>query len=647
MTELHISIAADFDKLPERVQRWLSETRAENPGGTFALDFRTGRLARGGREMVAPFFDRIHGGHGPQPFWGGVSRKAQYRWSIAGEALWAAQAPARAVSSPLPAAAPVQEDEPGTRTWTLAGLTYTSRDGGRWTCRGDDAQSLAPDARRARFGDGPEVDAENCHPSLILQLLGAERFPVLADYVANRGAWLARLQDEYGVDRAGAKRVVIALLYGADPDYDAGTVADLLGRSPGGELRALADELGCARSVLCEMHGSMNDAARRTVKRKYGFVPKWQYREKLERTLASLALQYHERRTLESAVQFHAERGECVVLLQHDGYRLAPGTAVTHDTLRAVSDHVARTTGIKLNYTVKESTMPTPMHDDIVLPETRNSAVTSRIASRTARAAAAAPVSTARVFHADDLKTAVLNPILKSAFPIPFHAATVRVELAAHLTEAVADARVDPEDWAAYAVCCIAYGAGPSAARSLVRENQEAFRAAFQECIDGVVSVSAPVVPAAQPVTAPVKEAAARTTAFDEETDEDAGPPLDGRGRAVFELLREAHPNFVSPDELQRAGGSKYQSRLGDLRALGYDIETWNGGDGVRSKYRLASLRRSQTDRVVLGVKLTVLERSGLGVANYGTAPKALDEATLREVLAAVRPILARAGVLS
>lgn len=638
MTPTNVLTTTDFDKLSERAKRWLLETRGAHPSGTFSLDFRAGTAKRVAAEVRDIFFDRVHGGHGPQAFWGGVSRKAQYRWSTTGEALWAARAPVQAVSGPSPVAPPAQEDEPGMRTWTLAGLTYTSRDGGRWTCRGDDAQSLAPNARRARFGDGPEVDAENCHPSLILQILGAERFPVLADYVADRGAWLARLQDEYSVDRAGAKRVVIALLYGADPDYDAGTVADLLGRSPTGELRALVGELGTARSLLCEMHSAMNDTARRAVKRKYGFVPKWQYRAQLERTLASLALQHHERRALEAAVQFHAERGEHVVLLQHDGYRLAPGTVVTPDILRAVSDHVASTTGIRLTYTVKETHMPTPMHDDVVLPKTRNSATTARIVERTA-AASPSPSTPTRTFTAGQVASAlrpVCWPAWKAAFPLPAIMDQVHQAAADALARAAGNENVEEDDRAEYAVALMVSSLPPqraAALRKFMDAHRPALVAALAACLD------APTV-APVPVPAPLPRALAPEPEPEEVEDDDSEPVLDARASAVLSLLREARPDFVSADELERAGGSKYQSRIGELRVLGYQIETSAHGDGERSGYRLVSLNRVCPDAVRWGMRVRVGERGDLALSQYGTSEFELSAEAWARVEAAVRAAL-------
>lgn len=218
-----------------------------------------------------------------------------------------------------------------------------------------------------------------------------------------------------------------------------------------------------------------------------------------------------------------------------------------------------------------------------------------------------------------------LHPIFATKL-LPAHRAWATASLESALQTSLQDARVDPEDKADYAYALAAHSI-PSYGKVDPRAVVDAMRRHL---------AAQPNVPEPAPAPSPTPE----LPRVEPTPTEEEEPVLDGRAQRTLALLREHFPEWVGPNELRMVGGSKYQSRIGELREAGYQVETSATAEGERASYRLVSETRLRPDTVRWGVHVRIGSSTGIRVLPYETAALSLDHDTLARIVSRITAVL-------
>lgn len=205
--------------------------------------------------------------------------------------------------------------------------SYTETASGRALANGTlNLQSCHREVRQACLPDHFDYDVECCHFALLASLAKRNGFetPQIDAYTADKGKLRDRVRMAAGraqTSKSAAKAAITSLIYGAQLSASPrGSLVAMVGK-PAAErlarlepLRALADEIRAARSVVLESHraevekfGNLTNAAGRRLKAK-GVKGT---------ALLSHILQGEESEVLKTCIAFASEQ---IVLLAHDGF---------------------------------------------------------------------------------------------------------------------------------------------------------------------------------------------------------------------------------------------------------------------------------------------------------------------------------------
>lgn len=358
----------------------------------FEVDLRSGTAKRVVHEL-RPFLIRVRN-HGASA--GSAKRQyaAAYRWTSAALALLQGTSVAAPVSPPVAARAitPAQPvPAPPTRSWSdedgllveelvlqneFGTTVYRSENGGRWTAHGADNAQCLPRELRMRIVPGIDIDAESCHPNLLVQMLerwGVDLgpFDALVSVAKYPKMWRQHVAEQLGIPekdgtvivyggqkktKRDAKTLMLALQYGASSDEECpGVVRAIIGDSalPPAVVE-LVEQMRAAAKVVEKHSKHLWEQAVLVRKRKQarGEAP-WlkagAFWSAVKKTLVSLAVQAEERKVLDASVAFCHAQGVRVLVLQHDGMMVEKPV-----DLAALSDYVQKTTGFRLVFARKE-----------------------------------------------------------------------------------------------------------------------------------------------------------------------------------------------------------------------------------------------------------------------------------------------------
>lgn len=225
--------------------------------------------------------------------------------------------------------------------------SYTETGSGRALANGTlNLQSCHREVRQACLPDHFDHDVECCHFALLASLAKRNGFdtPQIDAYTANKRQLRGEVQMTANASESDAKAAITSLIYGAQLSASPrGSLAALVGK-PAAErltrlepLRALADEIRAARSVVLESHraevekfGNLTNAAGRRIKAKGVKGTK----------LLSHILQGEESEVLKVCIAFASEH---IVLLAHDGF-----VTVEPIDVPALEERIRQRTGHRL-----------------------------------------------------------------------------------------------------------------------------------------------------------------------------------------------------------------------------------------------------------------------------------------------------------
>lgn len=202
--------------------------------------------------------------------------------------------------------------------------SYTETSSGRALANGTlNLQSCHREVRKACLPGHFDYDVECCHFALLASLAQRNGFqtPRIDAYTTNKLELRRRVRMVANASLSDAKAVITSLIYGAQLSASPkGSLAALVGKDAAERLtrldplRALADEIRDARSVVLESHraeverfGNLTNAAGRRIKA----------RGVKGTSLLSHILQGEESQVLKACIAFASEH---IVLLAHDGF---------------------------------------------------------------------------------------------------------------------------------------------------------------------------------------------------------------------------------------------------------------------------------------------------------------------------------------
>ena len=88
---------------------------------------------------------------------------------------------------------------------------------GREYAIGTSLQKLRRELREALSTSYVDIDAVNCQPTMLWDMLKSDRYPHLREYVVNPKKMRQKVQDVYGVTKDAAKHIFTSCMFSEDP----------------------------------------------------------------------------------------------------------------------------------------------------------------------------------------------------------------------------------------------------------------------------------------------------------------------------------------------------------------------------------------------------------------------------------------------